>query len=140
MTPPVVRQQNLSDSTWWFVCARYPSAHMARAAWERLDRKLAVGDLGMYRHGPSYDPGTQVTAVSMTKGQVERAARLLKDGEDQQLSPSLSASMIVRRARVVVEMARQDPDHSRRLKIRRPGEGSPMRPDGTMIEPEPGRG
>jgi hypothetical protein len=140
MTQPVVRYQDFGEARWWLVSAHYPSALMARSAWERVDRKLRRGDLGFYRHGTTEDPGTSLTAVSLVEVQVDRAARLLRDGEDQELDPALLASMFVRRARVVVGAARAGETRSGRIKVRRPETGAELRPDGVMIEPEPGQG
>ena len=138
---PQARGYRLGDTQWWLVCARYSSALQARRAWERVERKIPRGSLGIYRHGPKDDPGSHVSAVSLEREQVERVGRLLRDAEDVALPDSLAYSLIVRRARVVVEAVQEHGDVSGRVKIRRPErQGATLTSTGEMIDPEPGRG
>lgn len=144
MSEPVVRawraRPELAD--WFWTCARYPTALMARAAWERIERKTAGGgELGLYRHGPSDDPGVLVTAIGLDRSAVERCVRLLRDGVDERLPLELVESMALRRARVALETSRQHPGESGRVKIRRPeAQGVPLDRGGVMRERPPGRG
>jgi hypothetical protein len=138
---PQTRSYRLGDRQWWLVCAHYASALQARRAWEHVERKVPRGSLGIYRHGPKDDPGSHVSAVSLEREQVERVGRLLRDGEDVALPDSLAYSLIVRRARVVVEAVREHGDVTGRVKWRRPERGgATLTPTGEMIDPEPGQG
>ena len=144
MTPPAVRPRRLSPqlADWWWCSARYASALMARRAWERVERKLPRGSLGIYRHGPSDNPGVIVSAVSTKRSEIERVARLLRDGDDERLPVELLDSMIMRRARVVIDETRGGTlDVSGRVKIRRPEDaGAALDRSGVMHEQRPGRG
>jgi hypothetical protein len=117
-----VRSRRLAPDLpdWWWISARYPTAQMAKAAWERVERRLARGSLGFYRHGTTDAMGCEVTAVSIKRDEVERCVRLLRDGQDNPLDDELLDSMIVRRARVVVEEVAKHGDVSGRVKTRHP--------------------
>jgi hypothetical protein len=142
MSPPRVRARRLAPTSadWFWCSARYPTAQMARSAWERGERKIAIGSLGIYRHGPRENIGTVVTAVSLKRDEIERCARLLRDGVDELLDVELLDSMILRRARVVVAETQAHGDVTGRLKIRRPESGAALDHEGVMHEREPGRG
>lgn len=136
MTPPLVRpwRANTELPPWWWTCGHYPSALAAKRAWERVERKTKRGgELGLYRHGPTDDPGSCVTALGLDRGAVEHAAKLMSDGDDQRLPSDLVEAMVVRRARVVVEAARADADAGRIL-IRRPESGAVLDERGVMHE------
>lgn len=126
-------------ATWWWACARYPNAHMAKAAWGRVERKTReTGDLGLYRHGPREAIGTLVTVVGLDRDRVERAARLLRDGRDEPLARDLVEAMVLRRARIVVDNADAEPG---RVLIRRPdGAGAVLDERGHMHERPRGEG
>lgn len=128
----------------WFVEARsYPTAVMARAAWERAEAKLdmSAGDegIGLYRVAPNPEgvlrsAETQahgVIVVTLHEPTARKALRLLK-GEPWEIVEGFADSLIARRARVVVEHAGE----TGRLKIRRPeGRGGQLDRAGRMREP-----
>ena len=128
----------------WFVEARsYPTAVMARAAWERAEAKLdmSAGDegIGLYRVAPNPEGvlragETQahgVIVVTLHEPTARKALRLLK-GEPWEIVEGFADSLIARRARVVVEHAGE----TGRLKIRRPeGRGGQLDRAGRMREP-----
>jgi len=128
----------------WFVEARsYPTAVMARAAWERAEAKLdmSAGDegIGLYRVAPNPEGvlragETQahgVIVVTLHEPTAHKALRLLK-GEPWEIVEGFADSLIARRARVVVEHAGE----TGRLKIRRPeGRGGQLDRAGRMREP-----
>jgi hypothetical protein len=118
---------------WTVVTVRYATAKMASDAYQRLLRKTPRGELGIYRHGPPEDGGTQISIVSLNRQEVERAARHLVGAEDVRLPDELVDAMVVRRARVVVEAA-QSGASAGRIKIRHAGAGARLEPDGTMTE------
>lgn len=143
MSPPQVRPRRLAPELpdWFWCSARYPSALMARAAWERVERKLPRGSLGIYRHGARDDPGVLVTAVSLERAEIERCARVLRDGVDERLDDELLDLLIMRRARVVIEATEGGRrDASGRIKIRRPESGATLDREGVMHEQPPGQG
>ena len=128
----------------WFIEARsYPTAVMARAAWERAEAKLdmSAGDegIGLYRVAPNPEGvlragETQahgVIVVTLHEPTAHKALRLLK-GEPWEIVEGFADSLIARRARVVVEHAGE----TGRLKIRRPeGRGGQLDRAGRMREP-----
>ena len=124
---------------WTVVTGRYPSAKMASDAYQLLLRKTPRGELGIYRHGLPEHGGNQISIVSLSRLEVERAARHLAGAEDVQLPDELVDAMVVRRARVVVEAA-QGGASAGRIKIRHAGAGARLEPDGTMREPGGGVG
>lgn len=142
MPQPRVRVRRLAPklTDWYYVSARYPTALMARKAWEKVERRTPRGSLGIYRHGPTNDPGVLVSAVSLKRDEVDRCARLLRDGLDELLPFELVDSMILRRARIVVAAA-DESDAARRIKIRRPEDrGDVLDQEGFMHQPKPGQG
>lgn len=126
---------------WFWACARYPNARMAKAAWSRVERKTReAGDLGLYRHGPRHEVGVLVTVVGLDRQRVERAARLLRDGRDEPLEHDLIEAMVMRRAHVVVDAARANAEAGR-LIVRRPeGSGAVLDEQGHMHEQPRGEG
>lgn len=140
------RWQMASDlAPWFWVCARYPSAQMARGVWERVDRKRKQGAIGVYRHGPHDDQGTHITVVGLDRAEVDRVARLLRHGEDVRLADELVERMCLRRAEVVVEAVRAARESGQpttgRIKIRRPEDrGEVLGPDGVMRPYRKGQG
>ena len=120
---------------WYALTVAYPTALMARRAWERVDRRMPRGSLGFYRHGPSDRVGTMVTVISLDRAEVERVARLLDDGAEIELEGRLLDRMILRRAAVVVEADRAG-ENASRLKWRRPeGAGAYLDDAGRMHPP-----
>jgi hypothetical protein len=137
---------------WFVVTVHYPSATMAKHAWERVDRKIkdrsGVNGFGILRLSPAEDaPGRlasgaprgvhPVVAVTLAEAMAHRIARLLRDGAEWEPTPDFADAMILRRARVVTEHAGE----VGRLKIRRPEQrGAQLDREGRMYEPPPGRG
>lgn len=127
----------------WFVEARsYPTAVMARAAWERVEGKLnqAAGDggIGVYRVAPNPAGGLRsgetqahaVVVVTMHEPTAKKAVRLMR-GESWEIGEDFADSLIARRARVVMA----HPGETGRLKIRRPeGRGAHLDRAGHMRE------
>lgn len=135
-----IRPGHGAGPDWFYVSARYASAKMARDTWERVERRLPRGELGIYRHGPRAEPGVLVSAVSLNREQIDKAARLLRDGVDEPLPYELAEMLVIRRARVVVEAGASGDLRPRRIKIRHAGEGATLTPEGEMIEPGQGEG
>jgi hypothetical protein len=137
MSPPYVHPWRVSSTlpTWWWTCARFPTAYMAKVAWERVERKTrGGGELGLYRHGSRAEVGVLVTALGLNRDAVEAAAHILRDGVDEPLPRDLVESMVMRRARVVTEAAASG--DSGRLTIRRPeGAGAALDEQGHMHTP-----
>ena len=139
MTKPYIVERPIAGHTWYVVCGRFATAHMAKQAWERIERKVPRGSLGIYRHGWEDKPGVLVSGIGLDSDQVARVAGFLTLAEHEPLSDEVMDAMIARRASVVVDAAASGyPDG--RLKWRRPGGGAQLRSDGQMIEPEPGQG
>ena len=127
----------------WYVEARaYPTALMARAAWERAEGGLdmSAGDegIGVYRLAPNPAGGLSsgdrqahaVAVVTLDAPTARKALRLLK-GEPWAISEDFADSLIARRARVVVAHAGE----TGRLQIRRPeGRGGRLDRAGNMRE------
>lgn len=142
MTPPLVRPWRASADLppWWYACGAYVTSLAAKRAFDRVERKTRRGgELGLYRHGPPERQGRLVTALGLERSAVERAAKLLHDGEDERLSGDLVESMALRRARVVVEAARANREAGRIL-IRRPESGALLDDTGRMHERPGGQG
>jgi hypothetical protein len=140
-TRPYVIERRIGDHTWYWTSARFATAYMAKQAWERVERKLPRGSLGIYRHGPAREPevGVLVSAVSLDADQVQKVAGLLTVGTHEPLPDQIVDALIARRADVVMSAAAAGKD-SGRFKWRRPGTGARLTPDGQMIEREPGQG
>jgi hypothetical protein len=146
----VVRE--LAGQPWYVEAAHYPTAIMAKRAWERAERKLILGPgedgIGVTRLAPNPDPaaistgappGAHIVAVvTLNQGIVPRAIRALRDGTSWDPPPEFCDTLIHRRARMM--LAQVDSDRGR-VVIRRPeGRGAHLRIDGELIEPPPGRG
>jgi hypothetical protein len=136
------------EHDWFHYSARFPYAGAAKQAWEQLDAQLAGKglDLGVYRHGPSTNPGKTVTAVSLSPKGVMRARQILRRAggqeidilDDGQMGKRELEAMIMRRVRKVVGELHQAEAEERPLRshevIRHGGGGSRLHPDGTMEE------
>jgi hypothetical protein len=139
---PVTRSIDLPGGRWYVATGRLASAAAGSAAYQLITKRTQVGELGIYRHGePNVSEGTHVTAVSISRPDVLRVARLLasRGAVDVELHPELVKSLCVRRARVVTEHAAAG-GPAGRTHIHHAGRGATLNPDGTMTEPEPGRG
>lgn len=128
-------ERDFGDGLVWYIASvQFATSYMARQAWEHVERKVSRGSLGLYRHGPTENPGTIVSCVSLDRAQLLRCARLLRTGEDYALDETTMRALCARRARVVLEHARGG--ESGRMLLRRPeGRGAEMTKDGRMIEP-----
>lgn len=136
----------------WYVVARhYPTALMARAAWERVNRKLVLGGrdpygVGVTRLGPvgssrldipagAPDGVHPVVAVTLHEGAARRAERLLRDGTEWTPTDDFADALILRRAHVGASWG--EGKHT----IRRPeGRGAQLDERGIVREHDPGRG
>jgi hypothetical protein len=140
---------------WYVVAAHYPTATMAKKAWERLNAKLDMraGDegIGITRLAPNPGPDTiasgvpagrhSVVGVTLHAFTAIKTKRLLSDGTAWQPSTQFADALIIRRARIVQEQTRRRPGATGRVVIRRPeGRGASLRPTGETDEPEPGQG
>lgn len=141
---PQVHELDWHGLHWFLVTAVYPTQVMARMAWERLDRKLqrpADDELGagFYRHGHRDTEGKWVTVVTMDPDRARRAARLLYDGEEANLSMDTATQLVRRRATVLLSAPEASAGGGRRI-VRHPeGRGATL-VDGQLIEPPPPRG
>ena len=138
-TRPYIVEYPIAGHTWYVVSARFPTAYMARQAWERIERKTPRGTLGIYRHGTEEESGVLVSAVSLDADQVARVVGYLTVGEHEPLPDEVMQGMIARRADVVLQ-ADAEGMQAGRLKWRRPGTGARLGRDGSMTEPTPGQG
>jgi hypothetical protein len=136
----------------WFVVARhYPTALMAKAAWERANRKLILQQreqgIGVQRLAPADDNDPHnipsgapdgvhgVVAVALIENLARRAERLLRDGTDWTPPEDFARALILRHARVGAAMG------AGKNVIRRPeGRGGRLTEQGVLYESEPGRG
>jgi hypothetical protein len=141
--------RDIAGHRWYLVAAAYPTAVMARRAWERCERKLdlSAGDegIGLYRLAANPEGGLEsgsegrpaVVAVTLDEATGRKAERLLRDGEPWEPTEGFANAMIARRARVVTAHAGE----TGRLIIRRPeGKGGSLDPLGRMREQDPGQG
>lgn len=129
----------VDGQTWYGVSRRFRTEGIARGAWERLDRegKRADGalELGAYRHGPSGEPATIVTVVGHRREGVEVADRILGGGVENELHDDLWRALVMRRARVMVELLEAGAEPGSHVIRRPPSRGATLNPDGTMDEP-----
>lgn len=124
------------DTPWWYYSAEFRMADDALSAWKYLNDTLAGKDLdlGVYRHGPSTDPGRFVTALSLQPQGVLRARRILRKltaGREHRLPLAELEAMIARRIRFVaneVPKHRPGPGYA---EIHHEGDGRALNPDGT---------
>ena len=134
---------------WYIVAVHYPTALMARTAWERAEHKLDLrtGDegIGLYRLKPDptgeWESGAPsdahgVVAITLHEPTARKAQHVLRNGRSWLPTESFADALILRRARVVTDHAGQ----TGRLMIRRPEErGGRLDPGGDMHE-QIGRG
>jgi hypothetical protein len=134
-----LRTVEVAGVTWFVVAREYESAHDARRAWERLDRRgRAVHgalELGVYRHGPELPDGRAdarfVTAVGHVREGAEEADRLL--GGEPYLAPdAMVEAMIARRIRVMAELEAGKAESGSYVKHHE--RGARLRPGGIMEE------
>lgn len=141
-----------AGGVWYIVARHYPSALMAKRAWERVNRKLVLGQreqgIGVQRLGPvppGEDPGSlpsgapegvhPVVAASLNPNLARRADRLLHDGTEWQPTPDFADAVLLRHARIGMTHG------AGKNVIRRPeGRGGRLTPDGVLHEHEAGRG
>lgn len=145
--------RDIGGYRWYVETVAYPSALMAKRAWERAERKLLPGKgnegIGVTRLAPNPAGGASVRAdgaigghavaiVTLDARVLAKAQRLLSDGEEFEPADELVDALIARRARVVVEQAAAGEG---RLVIRRPEQrGAEFNRLGEVFEPPPGRG
>ena len=138
----------------WFVVARsYPTAFMARMAWERTEEglDLSQGDegIGIMRLAPREDGGAPtgapegqqaVVVITVDEPTAHKAERLLR-GNEWEPTPDFMDALIWRRTRLVGDIDAAHPGQGGRLVIRRPDRlGALLDPSGIVHEQEPGRG
>jgi hypothetical protein len=134
---------------WYLVAVTYPTALMARTAWEHAERKLirrpGEEGIGVYRLRPNPDGGLAsgmgdrhgVVAVTLDEGVAHKAEHLLRDGRTWMLTEPITDALIARRARVVLANAGK----GGRIVIRRPeGHGARIDAEGNADEQAGGRG
>jgi hypothetical protein len=136
---PVARSYELAGGTWWAVTGRYATAKMAEGAYQRILRKLRVGEIGFYRHGLPEEGGVLITAIGIKESEIRRAMRLLGDAADEDLDRHYIEAMAARRARVVLD-AYDAGSPAGRIKIRHAGRGARLDEKGHMHESGGGRG
>jgi hypothetical protein len=122
---------------WYVIAVHYPTALMAKRAWERCQSKLnlASGDEGIGvvrmspRHAtpdPSMDIGNlpddvhSVVAITLHEPTAHKCERLVRDGTPWTPSDAFADTLIYRRVKVVMETQRRQPGSKGRLVIRRP--------------------
>src|SRR5436309_2106506 len=119
---------------WYVVAVHYPSALQATRAWERASAKLDMsrGDegIGLMRLKPNPDNSTipsgapndahSVVGITLDQDTARKTQRLLRDGTPWEPLPDFAHALILRRARVVLDAARQNPGRQGRVVIRRP--------------------
>jgi hypothetical protein len=134
----------------WYVEAReYPTALMAKRAWELCERKLtrAPGEegVGVTRLGPNpeknaipsgmHPPKPAVIVVTRSEPMLKQAQRLM-GGEPWEPAHLLISALIYRR----VEIEKAQNRHGR-IVVRRPEQrGARIYVDGSVVEQEPGQG
>jgi hypothetical protein len=136
---------------WYIVAVHYPTALMARTAWEHAERKLIRGPgeegIGVFRLKPNTDGGLElasgmgdrhgVVAVTLDESMAQRAERLLRNGRNWMPTEPFMDALISRRAHVVAANAGK----GGRIVIRRPeGRGAHLSADGSMDEQAGGQG
>lgn len=145
--------RDIGGHRWYIETRSYPSALMAKRAWERAERKLLPGKgnegIGVTRLAPNPAGGVSVRAdgarsgdavvvVAMDAKVFRKAQRLLADGVEFEPAEGLVDALIARRAQVMVEQAASGEG---RIVIRRPEQrGAEFNRLGQVFEPPPGRG
>jgi hypothetical protein len=147
----IVRDHGESGGRWYLVAVHYPSAMMARTAWERAERKLdmSAGDegIGLIRLAPNPEAsrlrtgapqGVQpIVAMTLDEPTAAKAERLLRDGTPWEPESEFLDALILRRLRILAEHRGE----TGRLIIRRPeGRGATLDREGELHEHEPGHG
>jgi len=123
------------DAPWYHYTAMFPYAKTAWEAWQGVEDALAGAqlDLGVYRHGPSTNPGKFVTVISLKGPQgVLRARRVLRrmGGSDHRIEEAELDALIARRIRfVATEAPKGETGHA---EIHHLGHGRKLNPDGTF--------
>lgn len=141
MSAPYVVEQQLGPMTWYVVSGEFPTAYMAKQAWESMESRIPKGTLGIYRHGiQGESEGMIVSAVSLNLDEIRRAMHMLRLAVHYPLGEDERLMLIGRRARVV-SRALQAGRSEGRLKWRRP-EGRPAKldPDTLDMVDRPGQG
>jgi hypothetical protein len=144
--------------TWYVEAVSYPSGLMAKRAWEHVHAKLKLerGDdgAGITRLAPNPDgnaiptglnkPLHAVVVVTTDQRVMEKAKRLLKDGEPWEPVAEFCDTLIARRARMLqgrLAHALQQQKGGGDIVIRRPeGRGARVYESGQIREFPPGRG
>ena len=118
MTPPRVRAWRAAPhlADWFWTCARYPSATMARGAWEHIDRTRKTGTVEVSRGID--DPGHARGDRRARSSRVEQVANCCARAKTRDMS-RLVERMWCRR--VVVRATRARPGETGRMRIERPG-------------------
>ena len=124
------------DTPWWHYSAMFPTAKSAWEAWQMVEEALGGKnlDLGVYRHGPSTNPGKCVTVVSLEPRGVLQARRIIRKagGREGYEHPNLTEleALIARRIRFVArEAPKNETGHA---EIHHLGHGRALNPDGTF--------
>lgn len=146
--------RDINGRRWYVEVVGYPSALMAKRAWERAERKLIRGPgedgVGVTRLAPNpaggvptradgdRAPSHAVAVVTLNERMIVKALRLLSDGESFEPTSELVDGLIARRSQVMVS---QIDAGQGRIIIRRPEErGAQFNQLGELNEPPPGRG
>lgn len=124
---------------WYWYSRRFPSAKLGWAAWAELEEKVTGKklDLGIYRHGPSTNPGAFVTVVSLQPQGVLLSRRILREhgGVEVLLGHGLSEeeleALVARRIRAVTALAQERPGEAGTAIYHHLGRGRKIDPDGT---------
>lgn len=137
---PLVRPfTDPAGGQWFVVSGRFPTQALGAAGYQFvMEHTRQRGDLGVYRHGEPDEGGVLVSAVSIKRPEVLRVARLLgnRGAADEELHPTVTERLAIRRARVIVE-ADEANMPSGRIKIRHPGRGAYLEMDGSMSDDKP---
>lgn len=142
--------REIAGRTWYIEARAYPTALMAKRAWERAEHKLIRGPgdegIGITRLRPNpagglssgLEDGHAVIVVTLDEGMLAKAQRLLSDGRSWEPNEALVDAMIARRAKVVLGQAGTGEG---RVIIRRPeGRGAEFNRLGEVFEAGPGQG
>jgi hypothetical protein len=138
-----LRSLPVAGMTWHTVTRLYPTAALAKADWEKVQRidKARQGrmNVGVYRHGPENHElsGRYLTVVGHEREGVEEAAALLGGADANAAADEWwLVGMVGRRIRVLAELeAAGAKGPGVGLVVRRPEErGAVLRQDGTMDE------